>query len=284
MIFFGFRENFMTFPVINTMPIMFPIRKIVRETAYVNTYVFHHRLNSRPGQFVNLWIPRVDEKPMSIAYDKGDEFWLTIFSVGIMTKKLAIMKVGDFVGIRGPFGTHFQYDPGDHLILLGGGYGAAPLYYLASQAVVKKCSVDFILGARSKEHLLFAGRIRKLGPKVQLHIATDDGSIGHKGYNTLVLEQVLRDRKAVKNKKIISVGPELMMKKSSDMAFAAKISCQVSVERYMKCGFGVCGNCCVDDSGERMCIEGPVVDHLKARKMKDFGVYHRDRMGRKHSF
>lgn len=276
------------FPILNTIPVMLPIRKIIRETEYVNTYVFHHRLNSKPGQFVNLWIPRVDEKPMSIAYDKGDEFWLTIFSVGAMTKKLSTMKVGDLVGIRGPFGTFFQYDRDDHLILLGGGYGAAPLYYLAYEAVKKGCTVDFILGARSKKHLLFIDKIKKLGSRVRVHIATDDGSAGYKGFNTQVLEKILEDmknaKKGVKNQKIIAVGPELMMKKASDIAFAAKIPCQVSIERYMKCGFGVCGNCCVDDSGERMCIEGPVVDYLKARKMKDFGVYHRDRVGRKHYF
>ena len=70
-------------------------------------------------------------------------------------------------------------------------------------------------------------------------------------------------------------------KRASDICFALKTLCQVSLERYMKCGFGVCGNCCVDETGERMCVEGPAIDHLKARKFKDFGVYHRDSVGRK---
>lgn len=254
----------------------------------MKTFVFKHRLNSQPGQFVNIWVPRVDEKPMSIAFDKGDEFWLTIFAVGTMTQKLHEYKVGDFVGIRGPFGTHFEYKPKDHLILLGGGYGAAPLYYLAQQAVKKGCTIDFILGARGKEHLLFVKHIKKLGSKVKLHVATDDGSVGQKGYNTAIFEKVIaelrKDKSKLRRTVCMAVGPELMMKRASDLCFAAKVACQVSMERYMKCGFGVCGNCCVDESGERMCMEGPAMDHLKARKTKDFGVYHRDKVGRKHVF
>mgnify|MGYP001561119848 CR=1 FL=1 len=268
------------------MPKMLPIAKIIRETSHVKTFVFRHQLGAKPGQFINIWVPRVDEKPMSVAMSNDVEFWLTIFAVGGMTKRLHEMKVGDLVGIRGPFGTSFEYESGDHLVLLGGGYGAAPLYFLASEAVKKKCTIDFIVGARGKEHLLFLDRVKKLGKNVKLHIATDDGSVGTKGYNTQILESVLSSVKPGNKKmtRVFAVGPELMMKRASDMCFAHKISCQVSIERYMKCGFGVCGNCCVDDSGERMCMEGPVVDHLRARKMKDFGAYHRDKVGRKITF
>ena len=273
---------------LNTLPKMLPITKIIRDTPHVKTFVFRHKLGAKPGQFINIWIPRVDEKPMSVAMSNDKEFWLTIFAVGGMTKKLHEMKVGDLVGIRGPFGTSFEYKSGDHLVLLGGGYGAAPLYFLASEAVKKKCTVDFIVGARGKEYLLFLNRIKKLGKNVKLHIATDDGSVGEKGYNTQILEKVLaeiqKDKRKLRRTVCVAVGPEMMMKRASDMCFAKKISCQVSVERYMKCGFGVCGNCCVDESGERMCMEGPVVDHLRARKMKDFGAYHRDKVGRKLHF
>jgi dihydroorotate dehydrogenase electron transfer subunit len=277
----------------NTFPITLPIKKIIRENEFVKTYIFQHRLNSLPGQFVNLWIPRVDEKPISIAYDGGDEFWLTIFAVGPATKTLSDFREGDLVGIRGPFGTSFQYQDGDHLMLLGGGYGSAPLYNLAVQALNRGCTIDFIIGARSENYLIFVAPIRELEKKfpgkIQLHLATDDGSAGQKGYNTQILEKLLNDvQSGASGKKsrccVMAVGPEMMMKRASDLAFAAGVRCQVSLERYMKCGFGVCGNCCVDDGGERMCTEGPVVDHLFARKTKDFGAYHRDKVGRKIKF
>jgi dihydroorotate dehydrogenase electron transfer subunit len=60
------------------------------------------------------------------------------------------------------------------------------------------------------------------------------------------------------------------------------VPAQLSLERYMKCGFGVCGNCVVDDLGVRLCKEGVVVDNSIATKIKDFGKYHRDSLGKKH--
>lgn len=284
----------------NTMPVMLPIKKIVRETPHVKTFVFEYALGSRPGQFVNIWVPRVDEKPMSIAYDSGKEFWLTVFAVGGMTKKLHEMKVGDHVGIRGPFGKAFEVAPRTHVITVGGGYGAAPLYYLAKEAVKQHCTVDFVVGARGREHLLFIDRVKKIrgvgGRGVKVHIATDDGSVGEKGYNTVLLERLLQGLKkrgikksgmkmaAAKKTVVYAVGPELMMKRVSDICFAARVGCQVSIERYMKCGFGVCGNCCVDDAGFPVCIEGPAMDHRLARTLPEFGAYHRDNVGRKHRF
>lgn len=278
----------------NTFPVTLPIKKIIRETPHVKTFVFAYDLLSRPGQFVNIWVPRVDEKPMSIAYDTGKgEFWLTIFAVGAMTKILHAMKVGDRVGIRGPFGKAFEYQPGNHLITVGGGYGAAPLYSLAKEAVSKKCTVDFIVGARSREYLLYTDHVKKI-KSVTLHVATDDGSIGAKGYNTLLLEKIIlamkktvSGRAKLKKTIVFAVGPEVMMKRVSDICAAEAgtgIQCQVSVERYMKCGFGVCGSCCLDDSGITVCTEGPAMDHKKARKNGDFGVAHRDAVGRKHAY
>ncbi len=278
-------KNLKTLPKMkNNIPQSIPIKKIIQETPFVKTFVFEHALNAKPGQFVNLWIPRVDEKPMSIAYSDEKEFWVTMFAVGPFSKRMHHLKVGDMVGVRGPYGTHFKFEKGQHLVLMAGGYGAAPLYFLAAEAVKQNCTIDFVIGARSQEHLLYLERIRKL-PNVTLHIATDDGSVGEKGYNTLILERLL-DAHA-KGKKIDNVytcGPEMMMKKISDMCFKAGVSAQISIERYMKCGFGVCGQCCVDPKGLRMCKEGPVVNNELAQKITEFGKFHRDKVGKMHTF
>ncbi len=281
----------MNIPKFDTFPVALPIKKIIRETPFVKTFVFEYALHAKPGQFVNIWLPRVDEKPMSIAYDGGKEFWLTIFAVGPMTKKLHELKVGDKVGIRGPFGKDFVFKKGQHVVTVGGGYGAAPMYFLAKEAVKQGCTVDFVVGARSKEHLLYLDRVKKL-KGVKIHVATDDGSVGEKGYNTVLVEKLLDSMKKgtaaqkarLKKTTVYAVGPEVMMKRVSDICLAKKVACQVSLERYMKCGFGICGNCCVDDLGITVCTEGPAMDHLKARKTAEFGLYHRDSVGKKHTF
>lgn len=274
------------------VPKVVPIEKITTENSIARTFVLPLSIGARPGQFVNLWIPRVDEKPFSVALDDGKKLHLAIAEVGSFTKKLFALEVGDKVGVRGPYGKTFEAKPGSRLALIGGGYGAAPLYFFAREMVKKRCRVDVILGARRKDLLLYVNRFKKL-PNTTVHVATDDGSMGHHGYNTQILEQLIA--KARKGQKafdlICTVGPELMMKRVSDIALAAKIPAQISVERYMKCGFGVCGNCCVDGepgddspAGWRMCTEGTIVDSAFVRKMTDFGKYHRGPEGQKVEF
>jgi dihydroorotate dehydrogenase electron transfer subunit len=274
----------------DTRPEVLPIKKIVKETDTIKTFVFEYDLGSKPGQFVMLWIPDVDEKPFSIAYDGGGaeagarEFWLTIAKVGPATEALFELKEGDLVGVRGPFGTSYEWKKGEHLALLAGGYGAAPLYGVARAAVADGCKVEFIVGARSADLLLYEERISELGSDVKYHAATDDGSKGHKGYNTEVLEEILArddDDGAGPIDRVFACGPEVMMKKAAELARTKDLPSQLALERYMKCGFGVCGQCCVDDSGVCVCKEGTVFDGERALSFSEFGKYHRDSVGRK---
>lgn len=267
----------------DTRPEVLSIKKIVKETDTIWTFIFEYELGSKPGQFVMLWIPGVDEKPFSIAYDSGKEFWLTIANVGPATKELFKLKVGDKVGIRGPFGTEFVFKKGDHLALLAGGYGSAPLYNVAVNALKLECTIEFIVGARTKDLLLYQKRVddlrKKYPGKITYHGATNDGTAGHKGFNTELLEKILKEKKGITQ--VMTCGPEIMMMKGAELAKKHRIKSQVSIERYMKCGFGVCGQCCIDHTGERACKEGPVYDGEKALKLDEFGKYHRDSVGRK---
>ena len=272
----------------DTRPIALPIKKIIKETDTIWTFVFEYELGSRPGQFVMLWIPGVDENPFSVAYDNGKEFWLTIAKVGDATEKLFEMGEGAKVGIRGPFGTSYEVLEGDHLALLAGGYGAAPMYNVAVNALEKGCVVEMIVGARSADLLLYEGRVEELAKKygeekIRYHAATDDGSKGHKGYNTEVVEEMLSadDLAGGALTRVFACGPEVMMKKGAELATKKGVASAVSLERYMKCGLGVCGQCCMDDSGIRACKEGPVYDGAEALKLSEFGKYHRDSVGRK---
>lgn len=258
-------------------PMMLPIADIVQETENVKTFFFNVELHSKPGQFVIMWIPRIDEKPFSIAYDENGRLGLSIAKVGRFTEKLFEYNKGDLVGIRGPYGSAFTLTDGvKRILLVGGGYGVAPLATLAGQALSQSTTVDFCNGARTKSLLLFMKRLQALN--VNLHISTDDGSEGHKGFVTDVVEQLLESNTY---DCVYTCGPELMEKKVVDLAAAKNITTQVSIERYMKCGFGICGACCVDDSGQRMCLEGPVVSGEFAKAQSEFGKFHRIASGHK---
>lgn len=248
------------------------------ENPYVKTFTLELSVGARPGQFVMLWIPRVDEKPFSVAFDDGHRLQLTIACVGPFTEKLFALGVGDKVGIRGPYGVPFSYVPGETVGVVGGGYGAAPLYFLAHEVVRDGGKVEFFVGARSADRLLFLDRVEALDG-ANLHVATDDGTKGERGFNVDVVRRFLEG--GGRADRWLTVGPERMMRAVSDIALEHKVPCQVSVERYMKCGFGVCGQCVIDDSGIATCMEGPVMDHLKARAQSEFGAYHRDAMGKK---
>ncbi len=247
----------------------------------VTTFMLPISLGSLPGQFLMLWLPGRDEIPMSIALDDGENLQVTFFAVGDMTQALAKLKAGDLVGIRGPFGTSYAWEKKQHLALVAGGYGAAPMFFAASKAAQDGCTLDVIIGARSREHLLYQQSFASL-PRTTVHIATDDGSEGHKGYNVTVLAELLSS--GVKFDQIFACGPERMLVAVSDLAAKEGTKCLLSLERYMKCGYGLCGNCTVDPLGIRLCTEGPVVEGSLARQIAEFGKYHRDELGRKHPF
>ncbi len=266
-------------------PLVLPIAKIDQETDNVRTFTFEHSYNSRPGQFVMVWVPGVDQKPFSIANDKDGQFQLTVFELGDATQAMFKMKVGDKLGISGPYGSAYRYKKGSHVITIGGGYGAAPLAFLAENAIADGCTVDFIVGARSQGHLIFEERAAKAGANVI--VATDDGSKGYKGYVTDSLVEVLEQRKKdgqLEETKLFTCGPEVMQYKVAKSGEDFGVPSEVSVERYMKCGFGICGNCTIDDTGQTTCLQGPVIQGSAALQLTEFGKYHRTKTGIREEF
>lgn len=282
-------------------PKMIKISKIIQENSNVKTFYFDFELKSKAGQFVMLWIPGIDQKPFSIASDDGTTFGLTIFKRGPLTEKLFNLNIGDRVGISGPYGTSFSLEPNTHYIMVAGGYGAAPLGFLVDSLILseaknlskpqnKQPTIDFLMGARSSENLLFEKKLSQIN-NLNLHIATNDGSRGHKGLITDLLPTIIESINPSKDSSsplegltrndiiVCTCGPELMEKKVLDICNKYEVACEVSIERYMKCGVGVCGQCVVDDLGICMCQEGPVVKRELANKIMEFGLYHRDKTG-----
>lgn len=263
-------------------PLALQIKKIITESSRVKTYVFDFDFPGEPGQFVMTWIPGFDEKPFGIIKKDDEGFMISVAVVGESTKALHMMSEGDLLGFRGPYGSVFtKPEKGQTVALIAGGYGMVPLSYLAQEARKADAQVHLFLGARNKEELLFKSWMEHIG--VLVHSSTDDGSEGYKGFNTDLFQQEIVTREERKEKKydmVYVVGPEIMEMKIAQTCVDHGLPFEVSVERYMKCGMGLCGQCCVDPTGWRMCVEGPVLSGEKLKKITEFGNYHRTASGR----
>ncbi|PIT84599.1 dihydroorotate dehydrogenase electron transfer subunit [Candidatus Micrarchaeota archaeon CG10_big_fil_rev_8_21_14_0_10_45_29] len=241
------------------------VQKAEKETEQVSLLTLDISINAQPGQFVMAWLPGTEEKPMSVA--NASPLQLAIADAGEASKKMASLKKGDILMVRGPYGKAFS-PKGKKWLMVGGGYGFAPLRFLAKEGIKKGAQIQSIIGARSKKYLM------KEAPGKN-HFTTDDGSAGEKGNVMAVLEPLLKKEKF---DCIYCCGPEKMMLAVALLAKKNKISCQLSVERYMKCGFGVCGHCAM--GGWLSCIDGPTIDGEEALKNPQFGKLACDRAGK----
>jgi dihydroorotate dehydrogenase electron transfer subunit len=249
------------------------ISSVHQETRTIRTFVLDAEVqNAEPGQFVMLWLPGIDEKPMSIV--SPSPLTLAVARVGPFTEMLHRRKVGDLVGWRGPYGKGFKVHADTPALLVAGGCGGAPLVFLASTAVRLGISTTVAVGARTAAELLYADRFRELG--AQVHLATDDGTDGHAGPVTgLAAELVQDDPKPA----VYGCGPERMLATLHRLCRDQGLPGQFSLERYMKCGFGICGQCALD--GFLVCQDGPVFDAEQLDGARDFGRFRRSATGRR---
>jgi dihydroorotate dehydrogenase electron transfer subunit len=253
------------------------INKIIKETERIKTFILDLKVKAVPGQFGMFWIPGVDEKPMSLSYTNGN-MGLTVLKLGPFSKRMHELRVGERIGVRAPLGRGFKL-VGEKLLLVGGGVGVAPLAPLAENALAMGKEVTAIIGAMTAKELLFEKRIRRAGAEVL--IATDDGTAGKKGYTTDVLREVLKKETF---DQCFTCGPEIMMVKVLQQTKEKGIPTQVSLHRYFKCGVGVCGQCAMDDTGYRVCKEGPCFRDKEMERTREFGRYWRDASSRRIPF
>jgi len=128
-------------------------------------------------------------------------------------------------------------------------------------------------GARTKADLACLSRVRAAGP---VHVSTDDGSEGFHGFVSDLAAKLLHEERF---DMVLTCGPEVMMKKVVDAANARRVPVQASLERYMKCGIGICDACAFDD--KLVCYDGPVFGGEELAKSQDFGRWRRDISGRR---
>ncbi len=261
------------------------IERIVDETPTVRTFYFHDPVlaDVKPGQFAMVWIPGVNELPMSVMIsDENDQAALTVRKRGESSTALYNLSVGQQIGVRGPYGNSFEIKSGK-ILLIGGGTGLVPLMRLiklrASGHYANPANkITILMGSQTKNEVFFEETAKKLlseHPQMNGIIpVTEDGSYGEKGYVTDILEKLLEENTY---DAIYTCGPELMMYKTVQMANKKGIFVQASLERMMKCGVGICGSCCVND--DLACRDGTIFDGDHLSQKSEFGHSHRTKSG-----
>jgi dihydroorotate dehydrogenase electron transfer subunit len=226
---------------------------------------------AKPGQFVQIAVPEGRQvqlrRPFSIHQASRRGGWagtleIVFDVVGPGTAWLAEARPHDRLDVIGPLGRPFAYPRDlDSCLLVGGGYGAAPLYFLAEELRARNRTVQMIVGARDHERVFKPIEGKRLASVFV--VTTEDGTMGQHGRVTDVLPGMLERTGA---QVVYACGPNPMLRAVAEVCSARGLPCQVAVEELMACGLGVCWTCVVpviaqDGRGwwnVRACVEGPV--------------------------
>ena len=221
-----------------------------------------------PGQFVHVRVPGLEasalRRPFSV-FDAADGRVTVLYKVvGRGTAALARAQPGDAVRVEGPLGRGFPVACAGAPLLVGGGYGVAPLHFLARRLVAAGLKPALFVGGRTKDDLLALDRFAALG--VETRMATNDGSAGAKGFVTEPLDAVLaalRGRGA--SFELFTCGPDGLLRAVAERALAAGMPGWISMDRHMVCGVGACFACIQrvrrpdgEEYNARCCVNGPV--------------------------
>lgn len=231
-----------------------------------------------PGQFVMLWVPRVGEIPLSVADYREGVVKLAIARRGKVTTYIhEKIGEGDRVYLRGPYGRGFTLPKASsEFLIVGGGTGSAPLYYLARTGVARGAVCDALLGFETEKHLLLIDEFKEICRN--LYIVTENGGAGVRGLPTDYLADILAKHRY---ETVYTCGPEMLLLGVLKECGAAGVRVEASLERLMRCGVGVCGACVLDPLGLRVCRDGPVFSSEVLKKTSDLGRWWRDFDGRK---
>jgi dihydroorotate dehydrogenase electron transfer subunit len=226
---------------------------------------------ARPGQFIEVGVPgdRAFQlrRPFSIHSASRRGGWagtleFAFADVGPGTRWLAEVAAHDFLDVIGPVGRPFLVPRNlNNCLLVGGGYGAAPLYFLAEELRARGKRVDMIIGARDQDRVFKPVEGKRLS--VSITITTEDGSVGDRGRVTDVLPGMVS---RCASEMVYACGPNPMLRAVAEYSTASRIPSQVAVEELMACGLGVCWTCVVPvirkDGNTwdnlRSCVDGPV--------------------------
>lgn len=245
------------------------VRHLSRDYYSVRFGPWSRAGDCRPGQFVHVGLPETEiyfRRAMSIASvdTENDEVEIIFKVFGRGTRILSGCRKGDRLDVLGPLGVPFTPPrKNETCVMVGGGVGFPPLYYLAWSLVQQGRnpeSIEFFYGGRTAGEIVERNRIKQL--KIHFHPATDDGTFGAKGLVTDVVENYLQAH-SVKKPRLYVCGPSAMLKAADDLGMKLGIPGQVSLEAPMPCGVGICLGCVVPlraGGHARVCKEGPVFE------------------------
>ena len=219
--------------------------------------------NVLPGQFLNLQIEDSQNSPLlrrpfSYYRVRGRRIEVLYEILGKGTALLAKKRAGHLIKALGPLGKPFTQNlKGKKRVLIGGGVGVPPLMFLAESVKKEPASPVFLIGCRSKNEVLPKREFTKV--KGEIRYATDDGSYGHKGFVTALLEDLLK-RENPKSLFIQTCGPHAMMSAVMKIAREFGVEGEASIDERMACGVGSCLGCVVEtnEGFKTSCVEGPV--------------------------
>ncbi len=220
---------------------------------------------AKPGQFLHIRCGDSSDpllrRPVSIHRIGKRSVEILYNVVGKGTDILSKKKAGERLDIIGPLGTGFAVykKSGSVRVLVAGGMGVAPLLGLAEELKKRKDKCIAILGAKTKNHILCDREFKKIGAEV--HIATEDGSLGKKCLATDLAREIIRSKRYKWHEVCIyAAGPIGMIKALCKLMEGCSLESQVSLEEKMACGLGACLGCVVDTQTgyKRVCKDGPV--------------------------
>jgi len=222
-----------------------------------------------PGQFVHVRVENKEDpllrRPFSIHNAEDEKIEILYRVVGRGTSLLSRKKPGEKIDLLGPLGQGFKTNPGvKRAILVAGGVGVAPLYFLARRLATTRISeISVLIGAKDKGKLLCERNFRNLGVKVE--IATEDGSKGFKGLVSDLFSNSISTDPYMVSTFVYACGPFPMLRKIASLSKRRGIPCYVSLEQRMGCGIGACLGCAIRGTNGylRLCKEGPVFDARK---------------------
>ena len=260
-----------------------PIHRVKQEgssakTLYVELDEHRQEALPLPGQFFMLTDYQGGEKPISVSEaertpDGTLQLGFTIKVAGPFTRRFQAKGVGDLLSLRGPYGNPFSIRKG-RVLLVGGGCGTAPLHFLARTLLGEGAEVTMVNGARTAGELLFSDRFAPLLLRSIEVLEDRDKKTTVDAVRELLKQDVFDF--------VYAAGPEMMLYNLRPLL--DKVDYEFLMERYMKCGVGICGSCTCDPLGIRLCVEGPVLPKAIVEQLTDFGRYKRDPSGKKVPF
>jgi ferredoxin--NADP+ reductase len=212
--------------------------------------------NTKPGNFVIIRVDKNGERiPLTIVENTKETITIISQKVGFSTKMLSAKSIGDSIeDVVGPLGLPANIKQINSLVAIAGGVGAAPLYPQIKAYYDQGTKIDLIIGASDKSHLILLDKFKPLVRN--LYITTDDGSMGEKGFVTMVLKKLLESNNY---DQAVAIGPLIMMKNVVNLNKTYNLKTDVSLNPIMIDGTGMCGNCRVSIGGKVFfaCVDGP---------------------------